>query len=487
VRPRLAAALLLAAALFVSCTSDESPPSAVEQHGVQQDTPAPTDTSKQAAANEQEPASAETQSEQTANQPVESAANGPSPSPALPMPPEGAVDAPALSLEIAIGYVRYLAEVLGPRATGTEQERVAAAYLAETLGQLGYAVDIQEFTYTGRFSVGRLDFEDGDSVFAFRFPGSGEGSVSGPIVEVPGFGEPADFNAADIAGSIAMVNRGAIQFFEKAANAEAAGAIALVIVNRIDDEALGGTFGPGLSTIPVLQITREAGVDLRARLPLHASIPVATTRTGESQNVIARKPDGTCRVVVGGHYDTVPEVSGANDNASGTALTLALAQAWTDHPAARDICFVAFGAEEQGLHGSAAFVHSLQQTGELEQVSAMLNLDAIGDGRAPYRIVASTELRPLSNAVAAALQIPAASGSLPMTVGSDHSSFDAVGVPVVFLFPPGATIHTPLDNFDNFNHELYRDIAALNHGILSCLLLRAGSPVIPTASCSGGQ
>ena len=399
------------------------------------------------------------------------------------MPPEGAVDAPALSIEAATGYVRYLTEVLGPRATGTEQERAAASYLAETFASLDYEVEIQDFAYRGRFSVSRIDLENGSSIMAYRFPSSGDRSVEGGLVSVPGFGEQADFASQDVAGQVAVVNRGVIEFHAKAANAEAAGAVALIVVNRFDDESLGGTFGANTSEIPVLHATREAGEELRARLGQTARIPEAASTTGQSQNVIARKSEGTCRIVVGGHYDTVPEVSGANDNASGAALTLALAEAWTDHPAAVDICFVAFGAEEQGLHGSARFVRSLLQTGELEHVTAMLNLDAIGDGRAPYRIVASIELRPLSNAVAAALQIPAASGSLPMTFGSDHASFDAAGVPVVFVFPPGATLHTPLDNFNNFNHEVFGDIAALNHGILGCLLLRAGSPVIPATSC----
>ena len=114
----------------------------------------------------------------------------------------------------------------------------------------------------------------------------------------------------------------------------------------------------------------------------------------------------------------------------------------------------------------------------------MLNLDAIGDGRAPYRIVASPELQPIADAVARELQTLAGGGILPTAFDSDHTSFDAVGVPVVFVFPPGAIIHTPLDNYDNFNHEVYGGIAALNHGILGCLLLRAGSPVIPVTSCS---
>ena len=113
----------------------------------------------------------------------------------------------------------------------------------------------------------------------------------------------------------------------------------------------------------------------------------------------------------------------------------------------------------------------------------MLNLDAIGDGRAPYRIIASFELQEIADSVAADLQINAATGTLPMELGSDHASFSRFGIPVVFVFPPGAILHTPLDNLENVDYQVFGDIARLNHGILACLLERAGSAISPTISC----
>ena len=488
--------MVIAATISVACASDDAQPTAGEtsqdvsqpvQQAAQQPAqqPAPpqqpaVQSDEQLEAQSAEPESGQPEPQQT--EPAQTQDESAEAAPPL-TPSEDAIPAPSLSVEAAGRYVEYLAGELGPRTTGTEQERAAAAYMAETFERLGYVVEVQEFSYTVRFSVGRIDLDDGSSTLAFRFTGSGDQAVSGVLVDVPGFGEPADFESVDALGKVAIVNRGAIEFHAKAVNAEAAGAVALIVVNRFDNESLGGTFGPNTSQIPVLQITREAGDALRGRLLETATIPASAPRSGESQNVIARKPDGACRVVVGGHYDTVPEVSGANDNASGTALTLALAEAWTDHPAAADICFVGFGAEEQGLHGSVAFVRSLRESATLDRVSAMLNLDAIGDGRAPYHIIASSELQSLADAVASELQIFAGGGSLPMMLGSDHSSFHSAGVPVVFVFPPGATLHTPLDNLANFNHEVFEDIAVLNHGILACLLLRAGSPVRPDTSC----
>ncbi len=485
--------LALAAALIVSCSSNESrqiatpQPEAVQEaaQAAEQQNPA----LEQAEQVEQiAPSSPSQQADQPAAQ--KSPTNQAEPQPAqqeqpsaLPQPPPDAVPAPKFDLEAAIAYVNHLAGELGPRTSGTEEEVAAARYLALTFEQFGYEVEIQEFSYTARGGVSRIDLDDGFSTIAFRFAESADQGVSGELVDVPGFGESSDFAAAEVNGRIAIVDRGLIEFRDKAANAESAGAIAMVIVNRLDSDSLGGTFGTYTSQIPVLQITSEAGEGLRSRLAERATIPDALPTTGQSQNVIARKPDGICRVVVGGHYDTVPEVSGANDNASGTALTLAFAQAWADHPAAADICFVGFGAEELGLHGSMFFVRQFRASAELDQLTAMLNLDAIGDGRTPYRIISSSELKSIGEAVADDLQVLAGSGSLPMMFGSDHASFASAGVPVVFLFPPGAILHTPADNLENFNREVFSDIASLNHGILSCLLLRAGSPVIPTAAC----
>ena len=395
--------------------------------------------------------------------------------------------APDFDFEIAIGYLNHLAGEIGPRASGTEQELAAADYLVGAFTQLGYDTRIQTFEFTGAPSVSRLDIDADSPTYGFRFPGSSPDGLTGTLVRVPGVGEQADFDQVDTEGKIALVNRGVIEFRQKAANARDAGAVALIIANTRSSDSIGGTFGAFTVNIPVLHVSLEAGNRLNELVEERITIPEATPRTGQSQNVIARKPDSACRVIVGGHYDTVPEVDGANDNASGTALTLALAEIWASHPAAADTCFVGFGAEELGLFGSREFVKMLGEQGQLDEVTAMLNLDAIGDGRAPYRIIASPELRSLGDTVAAELQINAASGSLPMELGSDHASFVAEGIPAVFLFPPGAIIHTPADNLDNINRDVFGEIATLNHGILACLLQRAGSPVAPATACESEE
>jgi aminopeptidase YwaD len=492
---RFIAFIAIASTLLVACGGDEPSQPATEpseapaeqpQTPVQQSTA--SDLPEASRSQELEEAGTE-QSQQAAAQPKEEQVSAEATldsqkeqTASLPARPGGPPE-PQFEMETARKYIEHLAVNLGPRASGTEQERAAAAYLADTFRSLGYEVEVQEFSFIAQEGISRIDTPDGYSARAFRFAGAAANAVTGKLLNVPGIGAPEDFASVDVGGNIAIVDRGVIEFRDKAANAEAAGAIGLIVANRTLGQSLGGTLGTDTPSIPVLHVSKEASDELRTRLGMTGSIPEATPERGNSQNVIARKPGGVCRVVTGGHYDTVPEVDGANDNASGTALTLALAETWTDHPGAVDACFIGFGAEELGLHGSAAYVRQLLNDGDRSEVTAMLNLDAIGDGRAPYRIIASRELQDLGNSVASDLGIYAGGGALPMSLGSDHASFSQMGIPVVFVFPPGAILHTPLDNLENVDFDLYEDISLLNHGILACLLERAGSRISPTISC----
>lgn len=92
-------------------------------------------------------------------------------------------------------------------------------------------------------------------------------------------------------------------------------------------------------------------------------------------------------VIIGGHYDHVgfnknhtPEEdyinNGADDNASGTAGVLAIAEAFSKTKLKRSVLFIAFTAEELGLFGSTAYVQN--PLFPLEKTVAMFNLDMIG-------------------------------------------------------------------------------------------------------------
>ncbi len=100
----------------------------------------------------------------------------------------------------------------------------------------------------------------------------------------------------------------------------------------------------------------------------------------DSVNVLAEIPGRSDEVVmVGGHLDSVPEGPGINDNGSGVAGVLALAEhlATSGVVPERTIRFAWWGAEEVPLLGSTAYVESLTAD-ELAGIVAYLNVDMIG-------------------------------------------------------------------------------------------------------------
>ena len=79
-------------------------------------------------------------------------------------------------------------------------------------------------------------------------------------------------------------------------------------------------------------------------------------------------------VVVGAHYDTVPGCPGADDNATGVAVLLELAQQFACLPPRRPVHLVAFDLEEYGLVGSRAYVKSLKGA----PIHLMMSLEMLG-------------------------------------------------------------------------------------------------------------
>ena len=94
---------------------------------------------------------------------------------------------------------------------------------------------------------------------------------------------------------------------------------------------------------------------------------IAETRGGDPNKV----------VVVGAHLDSVGVGPGINDNGSGSAAILEMAEQLRGVFPKNKIRFIWFSAEESGLLGSQAYVDSLPAT-ERRKIAAMLNFDMIG-------------------------------------------------------------------------------------------------------------
>ena len=211
-----------------------------------------------------------------------------------------------------------------------------------------------------------------------------------------------------------------------------AGASAVIIYN---DRA--GPFPGSLKEpmpVPVLGLDGQAGQNLAAQA---ASNPVSVRVTVQAElvqrvtaNVVAQRPGRGGRVLlIGGHYDSVRDSPGGNDNASGMAVVLELARVLSTYVLPDDLTLyvVAFGAEEDGLRGSRYFVDRLDEQ-QRQAVVAMLNYDMIGVG-AVLGVGGSTELTDLAAQLAEQQGLdgtPAGSGdSAPQRSSLVHYCRDA--------------------------------------------------------------
>ena len=166
----------------------------------------------------------------------------------------------------------------------------------------------------------------------------------------------------------------------------------------------------------------------------------------ESWNVVAELPGGGDGVVVvGAHYDVVPEtVAGANDNTSGVAIVLALAEALAGESLPFTVQFIAFGAEEVGLYGSADYVRSLPPA-EVADIRAMLNFDSVATGEA-LGIIGDRALQSQALSLAESLGIAAADRGMPASFAGDHVPFADAGAPTLGIYALDfSRIHTPAD------------------------------------------
>jgi hypothetical protein len=164
---------------------------------------------------------------------------------------------------------------------------------------------------------------------------------------------------------------------------------------------------------------------------------------GDSVNLLATRGDvrrGKPWLVVGAHLDTVVDSPGAEDNASGVGVLLAVAEALADTRSRLPVVLVAFGSEEpRGTgdddhhYGSRAYVDSLSRA-QRRNLAGMVSLDRVGVGMAvPVGSPADEIDAPTREVLRAArrAEVP----TLPETgqQSSDHESFADEGLPGVRL------------------------------------------------------
>jgi hypothetical protein len=296
------------------------------------------------------------------------------------------------------------------------------------------------------------------------------------------------------------------QLVTKAINARNHGAKALVLANgKLGDgeedllTRFGSVSGPENAGIIFLQVKnavaegwlKSAGKSLaELQEQINASSKPASFALPENQtaaltvsiettqatvnNVLAYLPGKTDEyVIIGAHYDHLGRGNfdslapsqigqihpGADDNASGTAGVLELARLLAPQKGQlrRGILFASFAGEELGLLGSAAWVK--EPTRPLEKCVAMLNMDMIGRIKDQKVYIGGVGTGSTLKAVVEQAQKEENSGfKIEYSPGgyssSDHTSFVAKKIPVLFFFSGlHSDYHKPSDTWEKIDPD----------------------------------
>ncbi|MDB4582878.1 M28 family peptidase [Draconibacterium sp.] len=266
-------------------------------------------------------------------------------------------------------------------------------------------------------------------------------------------------------------------------------------------------------SIPVLQVTRSvaneiltnsgetiesleakivetgAAINLVVNSKVSVSVNVLLKET-ETQNVVAMVPgnDESLKneyVIVGAHYDhlgmggpgsgsraldTLAVHNGADDNASGVATIIELAEkVATERNNKRSVIFAAFGAEEMGLVGSKAF--TAKPPVETEKMVGMFNFDMVGrlDSATNGLSVGGTKTSKETEAILNDLNIGFELAMSPEGVGpSDHASFYLQDIPVFFVSTGAhSDYHTPKDDAEFINYEGVKKVTDYAYALVS--------------------
>ncbi|HAV76259.1 MAG TPA: aminopeptidase [Anaerolineae bacterium] len=375
----------------------------------------------------------------------------------------------------------------GVRAAGTPGYDASLDYVVAKMTAAGYNVSVNAFPFvyvalptlqqTAPISA---SYETG------AFTGTGYGNVSGNVTAidinlvpprasssgcdgafteafvgapiVPDPGGPDDF-AGFTAGNIALIQRGTCSFALKATNAVAAGASAVIIFNQGNtptrEGLIIGTLAPFVASIPVVGASFANGAAL-SQPGSTASITLAPPQNVTQYNVIAESKDGDPNNVVmaGAHLDSVQRGPGIQDNGSGSAALLEVAEQMAKVKPRNKVRFAWWGAEEAGLIGSNAYVAGLSAE-ERQKIALYLNFDMIGSPNHVFFIYDGDD----SDAVGAPAGPPGSAEiektfeaffnmrGLPFkgtdfSGRSDYGPFIAVGIPSGGLFTGAEGIKT---------------------------------------------
>ncbi|NUO97274.1 MAG: M28 family peptidase [Nonomuraea sp.] len=367
----------------------------------------------------------------------------------------------------------------GTRAAGTPGYDASRDYVAGKLRRAGYKVTLQPINFVeswtenspptlDRTAPDAKSYVPGEDFFTFQPSPAGDvtAQVQGVDLTLPPTPTPTSTSGCEasdfagfVAGRIALIQRGTCSFAQKIRNAGRAGASGIIVFNegqpgRTDAYPLD--LGEWRAGVPMVFADFAVGNELATGAPTVRLKVDSTLVLGTNDNVIAESRFGDPRdvVMIGGHLDSVTAGPGINDNGSGSATILEVAEEMALFPVKNKVRFAFWAGEEIGLLGSDQYVAKLSQA-ERDRIRVYLNFDMVASPNFAYKLYdgddsdaeGSPAGPPGSAEIEQQLAAFYAARNLP-TVGtdfdgrSDYGPFIAVGIPSGGIFTGAEGIKT---------------------------------------------
>lgn len=304
----------------------------------------------------------------------------------------------------------YLSQKIGSRMSGTEGDKKAIAWVEEQFRSFGLETELDLFTtlswefHGAQFVVGPpLDKKYSTRAAYYSYPTPPEG-VEGELVFV-GRGTEEEFANIDVKGKIALAQASSADplfwLGSYSTRARRHGAVALVVLNaspvaftashsygRWDhsggwekdyparEESVPCITLGSTDAMELLHAVGRGGIKGRIRVDC-----ITEPREGANVRAFIRGTERPReRVLVHAHRDD-GACSGANDNGTGTACILAVAQIFSRLPAPkRTVEFISTGSEEGISDGMVQYIANRRRDGTLLEAVAAFNIDMVGVG-----------------------------------------------------------------------------------------------------------
>jgi aminopeptidase YwaD len=379
-------------------------------------------------------------------------------------------------------HIRYLSEGIGPRFSGSKEDRRATDYIQGYFKDLGLEVSEQPFKMiSGAVTSHGMQVLEPDIGEIPCHPlvfSSGKGSIDleGEVAFLEGFEEPQV--GPHLKGKIVIWtwpdSMEAFSSYQKLARQEPLAVVLLTPTPGVQPLHLQmpAQLQEPYLRVPTFFITWEDGLRLFRMRAEKARLHVEVEqRDGETRNIIAELqgsdyPDEI--ILIGGHHDSVLNVPGAMDNAAGTATVMELARLYARRGSRRTLRFVAWGAEEFGLWGSKQYLKELQVKDKIEREKEgfrkeidkteldkhlfVISLDVLGVALSKdvCFVLGTEDINALLQHLSKEMGLP--HGVKSGYYGTDSLPFSHLGIPSLsYASVEGAAVklmHTPADNLE---------------------------------------